>query len=308
MIEIEQLAKYIQEKLNVAVNTYNLNKFIPNSTFEFNICLNSGEYKKATTERTSNSVTFYINAIMKALSSDVEGIEDIAETYNATMSTSIEFLIPFPEKKRLLDDGSAEKFSDAVHHLISSVLQAGLSTEMTDLKENSYLVGSRFSIPSPGAKEIRSMTGESLPLTIYSTHYFVAQGINSDKIELYIGTERVYASRIGIARRSITDGNIFSEDSASKNTVGGTALTITFDAPKRPSAYDTAITNYLLYGDLYVMNVYLKIPCLDYDGAKTIKEHNYRMVFADIGLNAETNLAASNNVRLIEYFEETQNG
>ena len=291
MIEIKQLAKYIEDKLNAEVDTYHLNEFIPNSTFEFNICLNSGEYKKATTERTSNSVTFYINAIMKALSSDVEGIEDVAETYNATMSTSIEFLIPFPEKKRSLSDTTEEKFSDAVHHLISSELQAGLSTEMSD-----YLVGSNFSIPSPGSKEIRSMTGESLPLTVYGTHYFVAQGVNSREIELTINTHRVHASRIGIARRSITDGNILNGVSSSKNTLSGTALTITFAAPLRRGGYNNDIENYLLGNVLEKVAVTLKLP-------NTETQETYTMIIADAGMNGEMGLAASIDVRLIEYYE-----
>ena len=308
MIEISQLAQTFEDILNKDIGNSNLVNFIPNVKFEFKICLNSGEYKKA--ETSGNEVTYYINAIMKALSSDVEGLAEVAGTYNATMSTSIEFLIPFPEKKRLIDNATEEKFSDAVHYWISSKLQAGVSEEMTDNDENTYLVGSRFSIPSPGAKEIRSMTGESLPLTIYSTHYFVAQGVNSSniKLKIYIGIDpniegddgyrEVYNSRIGIARRSITDGNIFNGVSASKNTLSGTALTISFDAPLRKGNHNDIIGDYLLGDNNGIVKIKLHLPHMDKDTYK-----DYTMIIADAGMNGEMGLAASINVRLIEYYE-----
>ena len=321
MIEISQLAQKFEELLNNKnTDDFTLDKFIPNVKFIFKICLNSGEYKKA--ETSGNEVTYYINAIMKALSSDVEGLAEVAGTYNATMSTSIEFLIPFPEKKRyytkkdekgneVLDENGnkfEEKFSDAVHYWISSKLQAGVSEEMTDNDNNTYLVGSRFSIPSPGAKEIRSMTGESLPLTIYSTHYFVAQGVNSSKIKLKIGeNDEVYASRIGIARRSITDGNIFNGVSSSKNTLSGTALTISFDAPLRTGGYNDTIGKYLLGDKPESLKVYLHLPHMgqktNTDGTKEDAYEEYTMIIADAGMNGEMGLAASINVRLIEYYE-----
>lgn len=324
MIEISQLAQKFEELLNKNTADFTLDKFIPNVKFKFNICLNSGKYKKA--ETSGNEVTYYINAIMKALSSDVEGLAEVAGTYNATMSTSIEFLIPFPEKERFYKDASqnecVEKFSDAVHYWISSKLQAGLSDEMTDDKGNTYLVGSRFSIPSPGSKEIRSMTGESLPLTIYSTHYFVAQGVNSSniKLKIYIGIDpniegddgyrEVYTSRIGIARRSITDGNIFNDDSASKNTLSGTALTISFDAPLRKGNHNDIIGNYLLGEDNGIVKTKLHLPHkvhTETDESEKEKEvddyDDYTMIIADAGMNGEMGLAASINVRLIEYYE-----
>ena len=323
MIEISQLAQKFEELLNNKnTDDFTLDKFIPNVKFKFNICLNSGKYKKA--ETSGNGVTYYINAIMKALSSDVEGLAEVAGTYNATMSTSIEFLIPFPEKERFYKDANqnecVEKFSDAVHYWISSKLQAGLSEEMTDDKGNTYLVGSRFSIPSPGSKEIRSMTGESLPLTIYSTHYFVAQGVNSSKIKLQICTGKdendndvyceVYNSRIGIARRSITDGNIFNGVSASKNTLSGTALTISFDAPLRKGNHNDIIGDYLLGDDNGIVKIKLHLPHKvhkekDESGKeKEIDDYDdYTMIIADAGMNGEMGLAASINVRLIEYYE-----
>jgi len=306
MIEISQLAQTFEDILNKDIGNSNLVNFIPNVKFEFKICLNSGEYKKA--ETSGNEVTYYINAIMKALSSDVEGLAEVAGTYNATMSTSIEFLIPFPEKKRSLSDTTEEKFSDAVHYWISSKLQAGVSEEMTDNDGNTYLVGSRFSIPSPGAKEIRSMTGESLPLTIYSTHYFVAQGVNSSNIKLQICVGKdsnrkdiyceVYTSRIGIARRSITDGNIFDGVSASKNTLSGTALTISFDAPLRKGNHNDIIGDYLLGDNNGIVKIKLHLPHKEIDDYD-----DYNMIIADAGMNGEMGLAASINVRLIEYYE-----
>ena len=324
MISLEQLASKIEDELNSNIKWYELNKFIPNVEFAFNVYLNAGEYKKAVQVEDSNTVIYYINAIMKVLSSDIEGEPGTKGTYNASMTTSIEFLIPFSERTYDIgvgDDSNVVKFGDQVHYMIASLLQAGLSDTINDGSED-YLVGSRFTIPSPGAKEIRALVGESISLTIYGTHYFIASGVNSNQIELYIeksnnksendsenksekdsekdselvNYERVYATRVGIARVSISEGNIFSGDLASKNTISGTALTVTFDAPLKNGGYNGIIGEYLLGNSIGNLTVKLRLP-----NSETIKK--FTMLIADAGMNGELGLAASINVRLIEAWE-----
>lgn len=291
MIQLIKIAESIETRLNSALENSGINSFFKKSKFEFNICLNSGEYKKATNNEETNDVTYYINAIMKALSSDVEGEANNTITYNATITTSVEFLIPFANKSN-----NIEKFCDKVHQLISSVLEGGLAEELTEDNET-FLVGSKFNVPAPGTIDIMSMVGESLPMKIYGTHYVIAQGVSSNAIELsiehkihhaaavingcYTETkyERIYPSRLGIARRSITEGNIFSDskravelhkptsyletDFSAKNTFSGSALTISFDIPLRmdksrpvcercsPNCYETPDGKYRCYGKMF---------------------------------------------------------
>lgn len=326
MISLAQLAQTIQKKLNNNISDFSLNSFFPNVNFEFNICLNAGEYKKAVQKENSNEVKYYINAVMKVLSSEVEGEPSVATTYNATMSTSIEFLIPFSERKGSIG-AETVKFGDQVHLMISSLLQAGLSSDMVDNNDKTYLVGSTFTIPSPSTKEIRSLIGESISFTIYGTHYFIASGVNSNRIKLFIDGAQVFASRIGIARRSITEGNIFSGSSASKNTVSGTTLTITFDAPLRMGGYNNTLAQYLVDGTHPTktientarpdspLSVHLVLPYKDESPGASAntpkyvigtteyecsKGNEFKMIIADAGMNGELGLAASINVRLIE--------
>lgn len=306
MIELSQLANSIETKLNYEVKNYLLEIF-PNTSFLYNICLNSGEYKKPEVdEENPNCVTYYINAIMKVLSSEIEGDANYESTYSASMTTSIEFLIPFPERTYIANNNKSQKFGDTVHYMLSDILQAGTSEDMLDNSGEAYLVGSRFTVPSPGSKEIRSMIGESISLEIYGTHYFIAQGVNSNNIKLYLGKpdekgelsadQLVYASHIGIARRSITEGNITSSSPSAKNTVSGTALTITFDMPLRIGPVADNINYYLQTGNVIAAWYTLVIP----HPTEDVETCTHKMIIADAGLNGELGLAASVNVRLIE--------
>ena len=301
MIHIKQIAQKVQERLNQ--NASELNTFFDNAHFEFIVHQNSGEYKRATRDEGTNVIKYYINAVMKVISSDVdsESGESVDGMYNASMTTSIEFLIPFAESSKLCEGGSVVKFGELAHYVISSALEQGMSDDIED-DEQKYLVGSKFNIPATGSKDIRLLADESITFTVYGSHFIVASGVSSRDIRLEINGEHVSALRVGVARRSVTDGNVIANDSSlsAKNTISATALTVVFDVPMRTGGYCESIRKYLLRGEIEALTVYLSIPSTK--KGENDKKYKYTMAIADAGLNGQMNLAASLSVRLVEYW------
>ena len=308
MIHIKQIAQKVQERLNQ--NASELNTFFDNAHFEFIVHQNSGEYKRATRDEGTNVIKYYINAVMKVISSDVdsESGESVDGMYNASMTTSIEFLIPFAESGKLCEGGSVVKFGELAHYVISSALEQGMSDDIVDDGQK-YLVGSKFNIPATGSKDIRLLADESITFTVYGSHFIVASGVSSRDIRLKINDEHVSALRVGVARRSVTDGNVIANDSSlsakntsslsAKNTISATALTVVFDVPMRTGGYCESIRKYLLSGEIEELTVNISIPTTT-EGEN--EEYEYTMAIADAGLNGQMNLAASLSVRLVEYW------
>lgn len=313
MITLYQLAEQCEKVLNAQVDK--LDGFIDNTSFKFVIHVNEGEFKKASRNTTpitvteANRVTYHINAIMKCIASNFDGDymtldngdlnkgDDMVTMISAEMSTSIEFLIPFPS----VTNSEGETLGETIYKLISEAYQQGWSGDMTDDDGECFLVGTRFTIPTPNVKDIRALVGESLPVTVYGDHFFVSEGVNSNKIKInYLPygddkyAERIFALRTGIARRSETDPNIFSSDPSTKNMILGTSLSIAFDIIFNTGTFSKLISNYLVNGvqpgsgDMFS----LIIP-----GANV---KNYKLIFSEAGLNAQIGTVASASVVMVE--------
>ena len=332
MITLYQLAEQCAQILNANANR--LDGFIENTSFDFVIHVNEGEFKRAsrtlapTTVAEANHVTYHINALMKALSSDFDGDykelkedgalgdTDLSSMISASMATSIEFLVPFPSITKQVQEGKeciTYVFGEVVYNLIAQTLQQGWSANLTDENDVNYLVGTRFTIPSANMKDIRAVAGESLSFTVYGDHFFVNEGVNSNRIKLYISTststyELFNTTRIGIARKTVSDPNLFTATSDKYNTLPvaknapiGTQLTITFDAIMRLSSAQDFFTNFALSG-IYVsqsyLNVKLELPVTEGEEQKTTQ--TYTMIPSEIGINGELGTFASMHVSLIE--------
>ena len=334
MITLYQLAEQCAQILNANANR--LDGFIENTSFDFVIHVNEGEFKRAsrtlapTTVAEANHVTYHINALMKALSSDFDGDykelkedgalgdTDLSSMISASMATSIEFLVPFPSITKQVQEGKeciTYVFGEVVYNLIAQTLQQGWSANLTDENDVNYLVGTRFTIPSANMKDIRAVAGESLSFTVYGDHFFVINGVNSNEIELSISYsgggaiyERIHTTRIGIARKTVSEPNFFapvgelSAPPSAKNIPTGTQLTITFDTIMRVGVADDYFTRYCVLGKYTSngndsINVKLKLPVNTDD---KYVEGVYKMIPSEIGINGELGTFASMHVSLIE--------
>lgn len=256
MIQIQDIAANLEEKLNAAIPGSGLNDIFPLTGFRFRILTDIADYKKA--ERKGNRVTYYIHGILQVLSSDVAGV--VAESYNASLSTVATFLVPFVDT--MAEDGSS-KLGEAVRTLLDNVLSTSSSSYVSDGKIT-YYQGIQYSIASTGARQTLEQVGDCLKFTVPMAFFFIAVGLGSNSIGLYVKAgeefERVYASKNGFARKSIQDGNIPSTDTSAKFTTSGTAMTINFDAPTRLNGYDGIVARYVVNGELPEIPVRVILP------------------------------------------------
>lgn len=337
MITLNQLSKQCEKVLNAKSSL--LDGFVENAHFEFTIHTNEGEYIRASrthvvprTVAEANEITYHINALMKVISSTLDGdykaissegyltSTDFSDEINVALTSSIEFIIPFPSHtvSIAVNEGGGNEvreynFGETVYSLISQTLQQGWSENMTDAEGASFLVGSRFTLPTVNVKEIRAVAAESLPITVFGEHFFVAQGVNSSRIKLYRfnstnnNYEPIFATTIGIARRSMLEPALFPSSSSShptsKNINQGSQLTISLSMPFRLGVFGEDISNYVALGvQPHVEGIgfpfRLEIP-------KSVNENNtiyLDLIFSDVGINGAIGTAASVMVQLAEVF------
>lgn len=302
MIDISALTERLANRLNAGISEDNLNGLLPNTLFEFAVSLDTANYKKAT--RDGNTVTYYINALVKVISSETEGATEGA--YNASMQVGIEFLIPQLDYYDAFEDsdGNSEILLRA-REVIGNALQLSTSDTITE-GDVLYEVIAQFRIASTGMRMMREEVGDSITLTVYGTYVFVANGVSSSKIQLSIGSSlsslsRVYYSTLGLMRQTTSEANYAAgdTDTGAKATPQNTVLSIAVTGPLRQEAIDDAAITYLVEGTITPIYVRLVIP----RGAIQEALGVYKMMLDNAGISAQQGLAASSSFKLIEYRE-----
>ena len=291
MVKTDTLAKELEDKLNTALSESELNSLFVGAEFKFRILNDTSEYKNA--ERIDNKVIYYIHGLMEVSGSDKEGVNE--QSTNITVSARVEFLIPFVDKS----DSGVSIMTAQVRDIIDRALEASEA----DYKEYDgilYYCGAQYSVAEPGERDVRPKVGDSITLEVYIEYFLVASGVSSEKIRLEINGKTINPTRIGMHRKTITDGNIPSDaDGSTKNAPEGSAITVSFDAPYRLGGdFVEALARYVIHGEIEPLEVTLRLP---------ITKDSYvmkscKMVFSEVGVNGELNLAASESVTLIEYF------
>ena len=302
MIDISALTERLANRLNAGISEDNLNGLLPNTLFEFAVSLDTANYKKAT--RDGNTVTYYINALVKVISSETEGATEGA--YNASMQVGIEFLIPQLDYIDAFEDsdGNSEILLRA-REVIGNALQLSTSDAITE-GDVLYEVIAQFRIASTGMRMMREEVGDSITLTVYGTYVFVANGVSSSKIQLSIGSSlsslsRVYYSTLGLMRQTTSEANYAAgdTDTGAKATPQNTVLSIAVTGPLRQEAIDDAAITYLVKGTITPIYVQLVIP----RGSMAEALGEYKMMLDNAGISAQQGLAASTSFKLIEYRE-----
>lgn len=295
MVELKNLANELEERLNDSEYMNEINALFERIKFEFRIVLDTAEYQPP--KRIDNEITYYIHALMTREGSEVEGTE--SQTYTANVKASIEFLIPMLDA--VGDDGT-KALLEKIMTLLENELQTQIGSE-EKYGGDEYYVSKEYSIGAIGKREVRKRVGDSVTITVLANYFFVPLGIASDDIVIKVNGENVYPLRHGISRRSINEGNVSSDDAdgSAKNTPGGTALVLSFEAPLRKGAFDKSLTEYSLTGKFSPLSVGVTIPTVSGNLTDT-----YTMIFDNVGINGETSLAASYSCVLVEYLEKNK--
>lgn len=263
MISLNTIINTLEDRLNDSIGT-ELDLF-PRRRFLFNVFLDTGDYKKPIFEQ--NLETYYINALATVASTSGEGLT--VDSYNASVSLSLEFLIPFAGHQN--EHGDAV-FVERVRDLITNTLQIAQSMTMTDGDESDpnatrYFVGLNYRIANTGRREIRDLAGDSMTLLVYIDLFLASEGISSDEIILELGDgfgeeasyTRIYPSQHGMKRNST------GEDFANIGGIGGmnvsaSALAVTFQMPLRRNAAGFAALEWLGTGRKRVLALRITYP------------------------------------------------
>ena len=312
-VSLDQLAIELQDKINGAddenLAKYGLDKIFPGTVFKFKTHSESGVYEPF--ERIENTVYRYINGGIALVNSASEGINEY--TYNAVIQLRAEFLVPLigPEEKnnellnalRLLLMNEL-KYSTAIEEDVYSPERSSVVyTHITD-----------YAISTTGIRDQREVIGDSVSLTIDISHTYVALGVSSSAIIAKVKNpltnewEIVGYSKLGIARKSTVDTNVYSDGTTSvpnaKSTAANTVLTVSMDLLTRVRTLDYYVSRFTYDGICEPIRLSITRPNPErYIGnleASLTKETEYDMIFDTSGINAEIEKISSTSVTLIE--------
>lgn len=283
IVEIKELAESLQDKLNEG-NLDPLSDGIDNTRFEFVILPEVGMYKKPSRE--GNTVTYYINGIMRVIGSQSEGTN--SQTVNSSISTAVELMIPIIQRD---DDTLCETFVSRVRNWINQKLVYNVA-QIDNV--NGYFIGTEYKIAQTGTREILPLIGDCVKMTVYIDYLFVAGGVSSDDIKVTICEEPLYPTNLGISRRALTEGNITNDKAGvSRALVSGTAFVINASMPLRTGVIDKKLIQFTLdpakVGDLEV-----KVTFPEFEGV------DYTMTISSCHINGEIGLNASVTFELVE--------
>ena len=312
--EVSALAEQLANKLNNGTDgtdgdniaEYGLNNIFPSETYRFYICGDTGSFKQP--ERTGNTVINYINGEYRVISNDVEGVDK--DTSNAVVQMRVEFLIPLRG-----GDERNKDLLEAVRDLTNNELKY---TEETESNGTSMLYThfTNYSILNTGTRAQRDIVGDSLNLTIFVTHTFVALGVASSAISLEVAHpkrtnddgstyfEKVAASKFGIARKTESDSNVYTDSEKdypeTKQQPTSSVLTITADLLTRLLALDYYIARYTYDGIVEPFVIRVTRPGMTYDNSGNLsiadKTTEYTVIINAAGINGELGTISSTSV------------
>jgi hypothetical protein len=295
MPDILEIIPYLEGKINDAIEEEiaNGNTILDNGqeTYRVKLYLDAGEYKEpdflkqGTTDislnRTNKFIT-YANGMVSVTESTVEGVISPILTY----STMLELLIPL--KSLDVETGSMELVAE-----FRKVIDNALAKNEYKAFDG-FNMGIDYTLAGTGARSLNYHVGDSVSLYCYIVFSFVAEGVNSSEIKVFIEGTEVNTLRQGFSRVSVQEANVDtnSQNGVAKNITTSTLFTLTFDKPSQKTAIDAYIDTYLYEGEVVPLTV--KVQKVD-------KEYLYTMVLSDVSENTEKVYNASQSVTMVEY-------
>lgn len=299
MIKLNTLSEQMEEELNAAAEESRLQDLFPNTEFRFRVVLDTADYKAP--ERSGNAVTYYINAIMRVISSESEG--ESAKNYNSSMLTAVDFLIPIIGE---MDENGEAVIVSEVRYLLGSTLQNGKLTLVEDPEDGTqYLKGAKYLIASTGNRAVREKVGDSITLSITADYVFITSGVASSAYKFYIvqndEREEIYYASFGLNRTTAVETHLSADETvnggtSSKSTPLNTVLALSLSAPVRRGIFDRMIAAYLVTGLVTPFDFEIEIP--NYSTPLRTK-----LIIAKVAIGGQLNLAAADTVDLTEYME-----
>lgn len=243
MITTKQLANYIEEGLNKTLN---------NPEIQFKIWADAGKFQKPFRE--GNSITHYVNGNLKT-STSANDANDLEMGVNGL---SLEFAIEtqMPRTNGTQTAEELQKIKDGQYPFltyITSAINKFFSTaQVTSLKDED---GTEFSISwlagtaVTGDVDIRPVIGQSILFTVYIEITFVAGGVSSRLVKVYIDDSPVPIKAIRHGRSPMLERDVYAAKLTSKNVATSTAFSIDVEFPANKDTATKVCLDYLFNGE-----------------------------------------------------------
>lgn len=237
MLELSELALWLEDKINTALDTYTT---VNNDTllksdrvkYKFKIDTDIGEHKgfdyldlqgNTSIERT-NRIVRYIQAQLTQNNSSVDSTAFI----DVTRNTTLEILVPLNDIEAIENkNGVVEE----IRNLLDSTFSLNGFGETADGDTFSY----EFGLATTGARNLRTLVGDSVTLIAFINFYYVESGLNSSDVEIKIDNNVITPIRFGMSRGATQQTNTFSDDTrmVAMNTTTSSLFSINFDVVAR---------------------------------------------------------------------------
>lgn len=246
MIKLTKLANYFEEGLNDTLN---------NPEIKFHIWADAGKYDKPF--RSGNEITHYIVGNLRTGTS-AKDANDLAMGVNGLV---LDFLIgtEAPRTNATQTEEELQEIKEGQYPYISyitSAINKFFSTaQVVSLKDDdgteysiSWLAGTAIT----GGVDIRSQIGSSIEFTVYIDVTFVAGGVSSRSVRVYIDDSitPIPMKAIRHGRSPMLERDVYADDLTSKSVATSTAFSIDVEFPANGDTATKVCLDYLFRGKL----------------------------------------------------------
>lgn len=312
MLELSELALWLEDKINTALETYianNEDTLLKSDRVEykFKIDTDIGEHKgfdyidfqgNISTERT-NRIVRYIQAQLTQNNSSVDSTAFI----DVTRNTTLEILVPLNDIDTIDNKNSVV---EEIRNLLDNTFSLNGFGETEDGDTFSY----EFGLATTGARNLRTLVGDSVTLLAFINFYYVESGLNSNQVTIQIDGYRITPIRFGLSRGETQQTNTFSNDTrmVAMNTTTSSLFSINFDIVARTSNdFYKELYKHLLKGKSQNSTYQekpniahaVRIAILDETGA-FLTETNKLMSIESVSMSGQNPLIASLSVTMVE--------
>lgn len=243
MITLTKLANYFEEGLNKTLN---------NPEIQFKIWAEAGEHVGA--RREGNVITYFINGNLRT-SMSANDANDLVMGVNGL---SLEFTVPVQQPRTNATQTAEElaKIKDGqypfIAYITSAINKFFSAAQVASLKDED---GTEFSISwlagtaITGDIDMRPVVGESILFTVYIEITFVAGGVSSRLVKVYIDDSPVPIKAIRHGRSPMLERDVYAAKLTSKDVATSTAFSIDVEFPANKDTATKVCLDYLFKGE-----------------------------------------------------------
>ena len=248
MITLTKLANYFEEGLN---NT------LDNPEIQFKIWADAGKHQKP--QRQGNSITHYVYGNLRTASSANDANDLVMGVNGLSLEFAIETQMPrtngtqTAEELAKIKEGQYPYISyitSAINKFFSKAQVASLEDDDNTEFSISWLAGTAVT----GDVDIRPIIGQSILFTVYIEITFVAGGVSSRLVKVYIDDSSVPIKAIRHGRSPMLERDVYADKLTSKSVATSTAFSIDVEFPANKDTATKVCLDYLFKGEPNVVH------------------------------------------------------